>query len=251
MNNGPDKNTIPLVLELAGIKDISMRSLKIADLLKKLSPLEAAFALHKILEGNLHGDPKSKSAYLALIKNRSLINVLGYDKTAQIYFQAKEKGYSHVLSVLKSPLVKKKKESDREGSALSSKLMHLTLGEKKAFARRKDFKFLEFLLFDTNPSVIANVLKNPRLTEREVIRVASNKNAPRAVLEEIFSSDKWLSRYRIMKSLVFNENTPLDISLNLCSFLLKQDLKMIMGDKKLDPAIVNRAREIMAEKKLS
>jgi hypothetical protein len=122
------------------------------------------------------------------------------------------------------------------------------LGEKKAFARKKGYRHLEFLLHDRDPSVISNILLNPSLTEDHVVKISSSRAAAKEILEEIFRNDRWISRYRIKKALVFNRNTPLDISINLCSFLLKKDLKYLIRESKCDPNLLLKAKEVLAGK---
>jgi hypothetical protein len=238
-------DTDMLVNELAAISDLRMRSARLIERIAMLKDPESAYALDRIIDGNIHGKPKFKQVYLALIKVRDLFKALGPDKGKGIYEEAKDKGYKLLVEMFLGPELKKAREKERESSALATKLIHMTLGEKKAFARRKDFKHLEFLMHDSNPSVIFNLLQNPRITEREVIKMASSKAAAAGVLEEIFNNNKWISRYRVKKALVFNELTPLDISLSLASFLLRQDLELIVRDGKLDPSLVSKARSIL------
>jgi len=236
------------VSELAGIADLGMRSVRIIERLKEMPDSDAGYAINMIIGGHLQGRTKYKQVYLALIKNRDLAKALGKEKGQSVHSMAVQKGYEMVVELFDGPKIDKREEEDREPSALSQKLMHLTLGEKKAFARRKDFKHLEFLLHDANPPVIANLLKNPRITDREVIKIAADRNTTRGVLEEIFNNDKWLSRYRVRKALVFNRRTPLDISLSLCTFLLRQDLALIARDNKLDSHLVRKARALLEAK---
>jgi len=247
MNKGSEKSFKALIGELAGITDVDMRTSVIVQKLSVMSPEDVALAIHEIMEGNHRGKTKHKSVYMALVKTRDLSRYIGYEKISEIYLLAKSRGFSMVAEFLRAPASKKRKEGPSQ-SHLAQKLKHLTLGEKKAYARKRDFGHIEFLLHDTDPTVISNLLKNPKLTEGDVIKIAANKNATGKILEEIFRSNKWISLYRIKKALVFNENTPVDISMNLCSFLLKQDLKRIVKDKKLDPVIVNRADGILKGK---
>src|ERR1700722_10918407 len=46
----------------------------------------------------------------------------------------------------------------------------LTLGERKSLAKKTDRNLLERLLGDPHPDVIRGVLRNPRLTEDDVVR---------------------------------------------------------------------------------
>jgi len=235
------------VSEVAAVKDLGMRIRHIASRLKSMDSEIAVLLIEDLIKGNDMGKPNYGAVYLALIKNRDLTAVFGYELLAEMYAISSEKDLQRAMEFLRGGPVKTN-EALVEESALSRKLMHLSLGEKKALARQKDYKHLEFLLHDTDPTVIENLLKNPKITENEVLKIASNRKAPHVVLEEVFKSSKWSSNYRIRKALVFNENTPIDISLNLCSAMMKQDLRQIVKDNKLNEALVKRAKEVISSK---
>ncbi len=236
------------ISEIASIQDITMRAHRFSERIVKYGFKEISYILHEILKGNAEAKPKHRMVYISLIRNRDIISIIGYDEIVAVYDYSKQQGFDMVTDFLKGSTVRRKSDIEAQTSPLSAKLKHLTLGEKKALARQKDYDQLEFLLFDNDPVVIENILLNPKLTEEDVIKVASNKASPREVLEVIFKSNKWISRYRIKKALVFNNNTPIDISLNLCNFLLKKDLKFIIKQSNLDTSIVERAKSVLIEK---
>ena len=60
----------------------------------------------------------------------------------------------------------------------------LTLGERKSLARRPDRAMLDRLLHDPHPDVIRRLLRNPRLTEDDVVRLAARRPGRPEVLVE-------------------------------------------------------------------
>jgi hypothetical protein len=102
----------------------------------------------------------------------------------------------------------------------------LTLGERKSLARRPDRDMMAKLLLDPHPEVIRRLLANPRLTEDDVVRLASKRPCRPDVLTEIAQS-KWAHRARVRLSIVLNPSTPAEISGPVASLLVRQELKLV------------------------
>jgi hypothetical protein len=105
----------------------------------------------------------------------------------------------------------------------------LTLGERKSLARRPDRSVLEKLLLDPHPDVIARLLKNPRLTEDDVVRLASRRPGRPEVLAAIARDPKWLHRARIRLTLVLNPDTSGALAAPIVGLLLRQELRLVAG----------------------
>ncbi len=103
----------------------------------------------------------------------------------------------------------------------------LTLGERKSLARRPDREMLARLLLDPHPEVIRRLLANPRLTEDDVVRLASKRPCRPDVIAEIARSEKWMHRARVRFSIVLNPVTPPEISGPVVSLLMRQELKLV------------------------
>jgi hypothetical protein len=88
---------------------------------------------------------------------------------------------------------------------------------------------LEMLLFESHPLVLRDLLRNPRISERDVVRIAARHHAPSAILEEILVSDRWMSHYSVKKALVFNPKTPLVVAFGLAQHLRKTDLRLLLS----------------------
>ena len=70
----------------------------------------------------------------------------------------------------------------------------LTLGERKALARRPTRKAMEKLFADPHPVVIRTLLANPKVIEADVIRLAARRPNQPEVLAEIARSPRWAHR---------------------------------------------------------
>jgi hypothetical protein len=104
------------------------------------------------------------------------------------------------------------------------------------------------LLKDQEPAVIRDLLLNARLTEVEILKIASLKPTSPRVLEEIFRSPKWVARYRVKKALICNPYCPPSIAVHLLKFLLVSDLREVVGFENLHLAVKEAAHQLLAER---
>lgn len=113
----------------------------------------------------------------------------------------------------------------------------LTLGERKALARRPDREMLERLLRDPHPDVIRQLLANPRLTEDDVLSIAARRPCRPDVLQQIARTPRWAHRPRLRVALVLNPDTPLDVAAPLVGLLVRQELRLVATSTTVAPAV--------------
>ena len=107
---------------------------------------------------------------------------------------------------------------------------------------------LRKLLKDQDPMVIRSLLLNPRLTESEVLKIASLRPTSPRILEEVFHNATWVARYRVKKALVCNPYSPPSIAVHLLKFLLLSDLREIAQFENLHLAVKEIAHQLLRER---
>lgn len=123
----------------------------------------------------------------------------------------------------------------------------LTLGERKALARRPTRKSLEKLLTDPHPVVIRTLLANPKLTENDVVRLVARRPGHPEVLAEIARS-AWSHRVRVRMALVLNPDAPVDLSIPMLALLVRPELRQVVEAAYLLPAVRAAAHELLARR---
>ncbi len=121
----------------------------------------------------------------------------------------------------------------------------LTLGERKAFARRPTRRSLETLMRDPHPMVVRTLLGNPRVTEDDVVRMAARRPASPEALAEIARSPRWSLRPRIRVALVRNPATPPFAALALLRLLRRTDLEDLTAGAGVAPSVREAAAELL------
>jgi hypothetical protein len=104
----------------------------------------------------------------------------------------------------------------------------LSLGERKALARRPDRRKFDALLRDPHPAVIENLLQNPRLTEEDAIAIAARRPGSAEVLLSLALHPRWSTRTRVRLSIVLNPHTPPDIAIPMTCLLMNQELRLVV-----------------------
>lgn len=236
--------TEKLVYDLASTMENSARTTLIAKKLSKLKPRTIVMVIDEICRRAEEKAPRYQEALFSLLDIPNMTSVLGYEKMSEVYLYSKEIGCERVARLLGNPPPRKKRHSEYdfvEGQVLD----HITLGEKRGLAKASKRDTLDRLIYDPDPHVIRSLLNNPRITERDVLKMASKRPTSGEVLTEIFSNKKWSERYSIKKALVKNPFTPTRLSLGLVNFMLVQDLKEISKDGTIHPSIRKAAEDIL------
>ena len=93
------------------------------------------------------------------------------------------------------------------------------------------------------------VLDSPKIGDAEVEAFASQKNVLEALLRAIPMKRRFAKHYGVIRNLVFNPRTPLDVSLGLMKNLLVNDLKHLSGNKEVSETIRKSALRLYRQKR--
>jgi hypothetical protein len=104
------------------------------------------------------------------------------------------------------------------------------------------------LIRDGTKVVALAVLEAPKLSDGEVEKFASQKNVLEAVLRQIPLKRRFMKNYIVVRNLVANPRTPLDLGLGLMKNLLLQDLKNISANKEISETIRKLALKMYKQK---
>src|SRR6266849_5255841 len=96
--------------------------------------------------------------------------------------------------------------------------------------------------------VAVAVLESPKVSDGEVEKFALQKNVLESVLRAIPLKRRFAKNYNIMRNLVYNPRTPLDLSLGLVKNLLIHDLKNLSGNKEVSDTIRKVALRMYRQK---
>ncbi len=104
------------------------------------------------------------------------------------------------------------------------------------------------LIRDGTKVVALAVLDAPKVSDGEVERFALQKNVLEAVLRQIPLKRRFMKNYIVVRNLVSNPRTPLDLGLGLMKHLLTQDLKNISANKEVSETVRKLALKMYKQK---
>lgn len=145
------------------------------------------------------------------------------------------------------------KEADTEVSEqprgmLFNKIKGMNFSERLKLAVLGNREARSLLIRDQNKMIACSVLRNPRLTESEVLLIAQSKVVDEDVLRTIAETRRWVRRYQIKYSLVSNPKTPSHLSLNFMRYIRDRDLRSIMNDKNIPGVVTAAAARVIKER---
>jgi hypothetical protein len=149
----------------------------------------------------------------------------------------------------KKALSKKGQLSPKEerGSALQ-KIAKLDIKGRIQLAMKGSKEERSLLIRDGTKIVALAVLESPKVSDGEVERFASQKNVLEAVLRGIPMKRRFAKNYAVVRNLVFNPRTPLDLSLTLMKNLLVGDLRNLSGNKEISDTVRKLATKMFKQK---
>ena len=121
----------------------------------------------------------------------------------------------------------------------------LTRVEKLLLAAKADRIERTILAQDSDPQVLYSLLKNPRLTADEVIRIAKSPFLTFQTAESIVKSTQWFSNLEVRVALVHNAKTPPAFALRILPTLPESEVRNISRG-----AATSMALKVAALKKL-
>lgn len=125
------------------------------------------------------------------------------------------------------------------------------VADKIKMALTGDKEWRSLLIKDSNKLVNGAVVKNPRITEPEILAISKSVIQNDEILRVICHNKEWIKNYEIRKALVLNNKTPLPVALRFMSFLSEKDLSGMAKSKNISSVLANQARRMLASKKKS
>ena len=123
------------------------------------------------------------------------------------------------------------------------------VSEKIKMAMTGDKEWRTILIKDNNKLVSGAAIKNPRMTEAEVLAIAKSAVQNDEIIRVICANKEWVKNYQIRKALVENHKTPLPNALRFLGTLGEKDLASLGKSKNVNSIISTQARKILINMK--
>jgi hypothetical protein len=127
---------------------------------------------------------------------------------------------------------------------LIQRLAKMTVAQRVQFAIKGGSEARRTLIRDSNKVVQRAVLQSPRLTEQEVEAFASMSSLTDEILRLIAGNRAFRKNYAVVRNLVNNPKTPLDVTLHMLPMLNAIDLKRLTSNKNVPETLRTTAMKL-------
>lgn len=128
---------------------------------------------------------------------------------------------------------------------LLQQIAQMTVSQRVQFAMKGGSDARRTLIRDANKVVQRAVLQSPRLTDQEVESFASMTNLTDEILRLIAGNRVFRKNYVVVRNLMNNAKTPLDVSLHMLPLLNLMDLKKLSMNKNVPETLRTSAAKLL------
>lgn len=237
---------IKLLSAISALPEEKMRLALLCRTLASLPPEKSALLLDAIYSRPLE-DAQATVVRSLMVNDDAVHGHIGDAAYNSIYLAALRGGLTRISRLFAELDAHREGVSGYEEEEFI-KMEHLTLGQRRSLSKSPLKTTLDMLLSDPDPMVVGNLLNNPRITEREVLKIASKRPNSAPVLKLVALHPKWSKRYAVARALTLNPYTPARVSIALLEKMLGQDLSAISEDATIHPELREAAKELLNDR---
>jgi hypothetical protein len=224
-----------LVKKLRGVAEPNARVALFAEIAQSAAADEVVASFEALGRAALARDPVASELVLSLL---TPVAVFGEQERCQELIAAAQAGEQVVAlqwlwAANEAHHVSGKKPSAETQSMVDRSLAQLTLGDRRALARRAGLDQLQRLAGDPDPMVVRHVLNNRRATESLVMTMCSKRPTVSAALETVIAAPTWVRRLAVRIALAHNPYLAVHAAAPLLVTLPHASLVAIRDDEAL------------------
>ncbi|MEZ4271980.1 MAG: hypothetical protein R3C68_11295 [Myxococcota bacterium] len=125
----------------------------------------------------------------------------------------------------------------------------MSIAQKISLSLKGNKEARTILVRDSNKVVCSAAIRNPRITESELLAAAQSRQVSDEVIRIISRSKEMSRSYAVKHALVKNPKTPIQTSMRFLTLLRDSDVKGIAKSRNVPSAISNQAKRHLAKKR--
>ena len=231
---------------VSALQDRAMKHTVLVEMLEVLTPEELVDFLSLLCSRSADGQQRTRELHQELALEPSALSLLPYEHIKKSYSIASLRNEDSVMGMFMGEPLRGSPTVDE--CFTGNDHIELSLGQRRAAARSADRFVLDRLLHDRNVLVISLLLDNPKIVERDVVKIAALRPTRPEILQRISKHRRWASRYHVRKALTSNPYTPHQVARRLMSTLMMQDVRLLYNMGALPPALRAEAQRLLQER---
>jgi hypothetical protein len=145
---------------------------------------------------------------------------------------------------------KREAEGGKKKKNLLLMLKELPVGQRLALAKKGNKDVRMILIKDSNEMVALEVVSSPRITDGEILTVATMRDVSDKILRYIANNRKYRQNRQIVTALLNNPRTPVGVSLSLgINGLSDRELGELSKNRNVPGAVARAAQQIVDRRK--
>ena len=141
------------------------------------------------------------------------------------------------------------KEDDEQFLSKYKTAQLMGIGEKIKMALSGDKEWRAILVKDSNKLVSGSVIKNPRISEAEILTLIKAGIQNDEIMRLICANKEWIKNYQIRKALIENNRTPVQNAMRYLGTMGEKDLSTFAKSKNISSVISTMAKRLLLNKK--
>ena len=138
--------------------------------------------------------------------------------------------------------------NEKERRSFAYRVRRLNEVDKMRLGMKGNMEARQILMKSPNKMVQEAVLKNPRITIEEVLKLSKDKTAREEIIRVVTSNRDWTKNYQVVHTLCWNPKTPMTIALKFLTRLNARDLQQIAKSKQVPGMVSVQAKKMAIEK---
>ena len=228
--------------QVAALREPRMRRAVTVEAVQALEAIDLVAMLVLLMARARSGSGRARAVLQQLALEPTVFREMPYERVEAAYRAAQDARLDGVARFFLSAALRPPQGDD---GFVGNRHLDLPLGTRRATARGTDRFKLDRLLHDRDHRVIAILLNNPRITERDAVRIAAMRPTRPEVLETVARHPRWSSRYKVRKALACNPWTPAPIARRLLPTLMRQDLRHALEAGVLPDELLPEVRRML------
>ncbi|MFL5263263.1 MAG: hypothetical protein ACJ79L_12750 [Anaeromyxobacteraceae bacterium] len=139
-------------------------------------------------------------------------------------------------------------EQAQKKLTITQRVLKMSVSEKIKLATLGNKEARSLLLRDTNKLVCMAAVTSPRITDGEILTLATSRTVNADVLRHIYTKRDYLKTYAIKMSLVKNPKVPLPTALKFLQTLQEKDVREISRDRNVPQTVQSQAKAWLMKK---
>ena len=168
---------------------------------------------------------------------------LSMDLIEEFYEETPEQRQAIVNKIL-GELKAEEGEDPNKFVTMVRRILLMGVKDRVKYAMKGDREVRNILIRDSNRIVSEAVIKNPKITDQEVEKIAAMRTVSSDILRQIGATRQWLRSYSIIHNLARNPRTPMPIIMSIIPRLMPKDLKSLGQNRNVPDAVRQQAARL-------